>query len=162
MACSTDCREKTCGGRIVWMRVLIPGLVVTLLAAAPAAADDAGGAAAAHAAVREALLEKATMPIELLEGTAQSTARASHEHVMRARQEETEKAAHSRAVDHGARHSREAHPEHGAESWMPGSMHGSGTSGGMDSGWDCHDPAENERTRGTHDGWMPPDHERHW
>ena len=33
---------------------------------------------------------------------------------------------------------------------------------GMDSGWDCHDPAENGRTRGMHDDWMPPDHDPHW
>jgi hypothetical protein len=134
-------------------------LIVALMVAAPAAADDAAEAAA-HAAVREALLERATLPEHRPEHD-QASAQVAHEHLARARQEEAERAAHSRAAAHGARQTRDAHPEHGDRSWMRGgssTMSGSG----MDSGWDCHDPAENDRTRGMHDDWMPPDREPHW
>jgi hypothetical protein len=136
-------------------------VLIAFLAAAPAGADDAAAAAAAHAAVREALLERATLPIEHGPAHDQGPAQLAHEHVARARQEEAERAAHTRAATHGARHSRETHPEHdgGAPAHGPAhggsSMHGSG----MDGGWDAHDPAEHERTRGMHDEGMQPDHD---
>lgn len=132
-------------------------LIVALIAAAPAVADDAAEAAA-HEAVREALLERVTLPID--HGPAQDQASAQvHEHAARARQEEAERAAHARAAAHGARQSRDTHPEHGDRSWMHGGPTMSGS--GMDSRWDCHDPAEDARTRDAHDDGTPPDHEPH-
>jgi hypothetical protein len=127
----------------------LSALLIALTVAAPAAADEAAEAAA-HAAVREALLERATLPVE--HAQEQADARRAHEHVARA-QEEAEHAAHARAAAHGARQARDAHPEHHDDSWMHGGSTMSGS--GMDSGWDCHDPAENHRTRDEHDGEMP-------
>jgi len=133
------------------------GLIIALLAAAPAAADDAHAEAVAHEAVREALLERATLPTE--HGPDQGTAQLAHEHAARARQEEAERAAHSRAASHGVRHSSEAHAGHDGDASARGATHGGSTmsGSGMELDGDCHDPAENERTREMHDG-MPPDH----
>jgi hypothetical protein len=132
-------------------------LIIALVAAGPVAADDPA-VAAAHAAVREALLERATLPVVGGPALEQPSAQVATGHAARARQEDPERAAHSRAAAHGTRHSRDAHPEHG-EGWKHGGAHGGSTMGrsGMDPEWDCHDPAENERTRGVHDGSTHPE-----
>lgn len=129
-------------------------IAFALIAAVPALADDAS-ATAAHQAVRDALLEGATLPVDRPAMPDEVSGPARHEHAARARHEGAERAAHRRAAAHGARHSRETRPEHGNGSSMYGPMHGGSGGAGMDSGMDCHDPAGNQRTREMHDGSMP-------
>jgi hypothetical protein len=129
-------------------------IAFALAAAMPALADDPS-AASAHEAVRAALLEQATLPVDHPAMPDDVAGPTRHQHAARARHEDAERAAHERAASHGARHSREMRSEHGSGSSMHGPMHGGAGGAGMDSGMDCHDPAGNQRTRGTHDGWMP-------
>lgn len=132
-------------------------IAFALAAALPALADEPG-VAAAHEAVRDALLEGATLPVDHPAMPDEVAGPARPEHAARARHEEAERAAHMRAAAHGARHSRETRPEHGPGSPMYGPMHGgSGGTGmgtGMDSGMECRDPAGDQRTRGMRDGGM--------
>jgi len=131
----------------------LPCLVAVLFLAAPALAEEPGRA---RDLVRAALLEGATVP-----GAAEmpvASAGGAH-HVLPERRNDAEHEAHVRAAEHGARHSREAHPAHGGDG-AGGAMHG-GARGmsGMDGGADCHDAAGNVRTRGMHDGGgMGPGH----
>ncbi|WP_242342431.1 hypothetical protein [Anaeromyxobacter terrae] len=131
--------------------------VLALAAALPVAAlaeDDvtrSGGdraMRAAHEVVREALLERATLPARppaLPDGEMmESGARAD-----RARRDEAERAAHDRAARHGeqqrARHAG-GDRDHGAAGGHRGGMHPG------DSAGDCRDAAGAVRTREMHGG----------
>ncbi len=134
-------------------------LVALALSAAmpamPALADDPS-ATSAHEAVRAALLEQATMPVDHPATQGDVAGPAQHEHSARGRHEQAERAAHERAASHGVRHSREMRSEHEAGPSMYGPMRGGSGGAGWSYGMDCLDPAGNWRTWRTHDGWMPP------
>ena len=122
------------------------------LLAAPVAVRPDEGRADAHEAVRAALLEAATVPAPPEQG-GRTNERWGHEAAHRARHD-AEREAHERAGEHGRKHGSEAGADHGLRGGA--SPHAAPGSAGMDGGFDCHDPAGNERTRDMHDGERDP------
>lgn len=135
----------------------LPYLLAVLLLPAPALAEEPERA---RDLVRAALLDGATIPGPAEMPVAATGDAAGVHHALPQRRIDAEHEAHVRAAEHGARHSREAHPTHGGDA-TGGAMHGgAGGMSGMDGGADCHDAAGNMRTRGMHDGGggMGPGH----
>ena len=120
------------------------------LVTAPALADDA--AQRAHEIMREALLQHAPRAAaEQPTGAARPTTSVAREHMGPMRRAEAERAAHQRAVGHGAMHSgpgRSTRNEAGAGT----SPHGD--TSGNSSGMGCQDAAGNQRTMDMHEGGM--------
>ena len=104
--------------------------------------------------MRRAMLDRAMGTASAMAGDREMApaSAAARQQLDRMRRAEAERAAHQRALEHGARRSGAGRTERDARG-APGGMHGGG--GGDSWGADCQDAAGNSRTKDMHDGGMP-------